>query len=81
MAIRVFNLARFPEEKQADMLAFANECNSKYRFLKFVVDCNGNTLQAEYDLPQGNQNVVEAAIEIFVRIMDILNKIGADMMR
>ena len=81
VAIRVFNLARFPEEKRTDMFAFANECNSNYRFLKFVVDCDDNTLQAEYDIPQGNQNVAEAAIEILVRIMDILNKMGADMMR
>lgn len=81
VAVRAFDLVKFPEEKQTDMIIFANECNMKYRYLKFDVNCKDNTFQAEYDLPVRSQNPGEIAFEILVRMMRILDDIGADMMR
>lgn len=31
VAVRAYNLVKFPEEKQKAMILFANQCNSKYR--------------------------------------------------
>lgn len=81
VAIRAFDLVKFPEEKRADMLTFANECNSKYRFVKLVVNCTDNTLQMEYDMPLASGDVGEIALEALARIMDVMNKISEDMMR
>lgn len=81
VAARVFDLAKFPEEKLADMLTFANVCNSKYRFVKLVVNCTDNTLQMEYDMPLASGDVGEIALETLARVMDVVNKISEDMMR
>lgn len=81
VAIRAFDLVKFPEEKRADMLTFANECNSKYRFVKLVVNCTDNTLQMEYDMPLASGDVGEIALEALARIMNVMNKISEDMMR
>lgn len=81
VAARVFDLTKFPEEKLADMLAFANECNGKYRYVKLVVNCKDNTLQMEYDMPLASGDVGEIALETLARIMDVMNKISEDMMR
>lgn len=81
VAVRAFDLVKFPEDKRTDMLAFANECNSKYRFVKLVVNCTDNTLQMEYDMPLASGDVGEIALEALARIMDVMNKISEDMMR
>lgn len=81
VAIRAFDLVKFPEEKTADMLSFANECNRKYRFVKFVVNDSDHNMQVEDDLPQKNQEPGELAREMLIRIIQILDEIGADMMR
>lgn len=81
VAIRAFDLVKFPQEKLNEMISFANECNARYRFVKFVVNTNDYTLQVEIDLPQKNQDPGDIALEMMVRIMQIMDKIGADMMR
>ena len=81
VAVRAFDLVKFPEEKKADMTLFANECNSKYRFVKFVVNGNDNTLQLEVDLPAKNEEPAEISFEMLVRIIRIMDEMGADMMR
>ncbi|MGM9605276.1 MAG: YbjN domain-containing protein [Faecousia sp.] len=81
VAVRAFDLVKFPEEKKTDMILFANECNSKYRFVKFVVNGNDNTLQLEVDLPSKNEEPAEIAFEMLIRILRIMDEMGADMMR
>ena len=81
VAVRAFDQVKFPEDKRTDMLAFANECNSKYRHVRFVVNCEDNTIQAEYDMPLASQDVGEIAFETLARFLNILNKTSEDMMR
>lgn len=81
VGIRVFDLVRFPEGKLESMSQFANECNIKYRYTKFVVDSNDDSLRIEYDVPQCCQNPGDMAVEILIRIIKIVNEIAAEMMR
>ena len=81
VAVRAFDLVKFPEDKRTDMLAFANECNSKYRYVKLVVNCEDNTVQAEYDMPLASQDVGKIALETLARFLNIVNKTSEDMMR
>lgn len=81
VAVRVFDLVKIPEEKKTDMLLFAHECNRRFRYVKFVVNEGDNTLQLEYDMPLKNENPGEIALELLVRILNILNDVGMDMMR
>lgn len=81
VAIRVFDLVKFPEEKLTTMISFANECNSKYRFIKFVANCGDNSLQMEVDCPQSIQDPGAVALEMVVRILRIVDELGSEMMR
>lgn len=81
VAVRVFDLAKFPEEKMADMIRFANEVNAKYRFIKLVADERDHTLQIETDLPIQNTDPAELAFEMLARILKIVDEISQDMMR
>lgn len=81
VAVRAFDLATIPQAKEADMILFANECNRKYRFFKFVVNPDDHTMQAEYDCTMSGTNPGEACFEILLRLMKILDEMGADMMR
>ena len=40
VAIRMFDLVKFPESKLPTMLAAINQQNTRFRFVKFVIDTN-----------------------------------------
>lgn len=50
VAIRMFDLVKFPESKLPTMLAAINQQNARFRFVKFVIDTNDHTVQAEADV-------------------------------
>lgn len=81
VAIRVFDLVKFPEEKQGSMILFANECNNEYRYAKFVIIRNENSLRVDYDFPMSCQNPGETAMELLSIIMRMIDDVAADMMR
>lgn len=81
VAIRAFDLVKFPEEKREDMIHFAHECTAKFRYAKFVANLNDNTMQLEYDMPVTCTNPGDIAVEMLLRIMRMLDDVGADMMR
>lgn len=80
VAVRAYNLVKFPDEKQKAMILFANECNTKYRYFKFVVNCNSNVLQLEYDCTLCCTDSGQEALEILTRIMKIVDAVGEDLM-
>lgn len=74
--VRIVNLVNnVPAEKRGKLLEVCNTLNNKYRFFKFNMNPDNNIL-VEYDLPvnTGNDCLGEAAFEIFVRIIQILNE-------
>lgn len=81
VAIRAFDLVKIPRNKLDKMILLANQYNKKYRFVKFVVNTDDNTLQLDVDLPVKNEHPAEIAFEVLLRIMKILDEVSADFMR
>ncbi len=75
-------IARFPEEKRDAGYRLANDLNVRYRFVRWVIDPDGD-LHVEYDLPTGTPSVVlgEAAFEITVRALKIVDETYPSIMR
>lgn len=74
-AARIFGLiTKVPAEKRSRVLEACNALNLKVRFLKFVMDADGD-INVEYDFPvrSGDECIGEMAFEIFVRAMSILD--------
>ena len=72
--IVLFGLVRdVAEEKHAEMLKAINECNNKFRYIKFILDSD-NDVNLEYDLPLRTDDccVGEVACEAFLRIMKVV---------
>ena len=46
VAIRVFDIVKLPENRVEGFFKVVNEANRRFRFFKFVLDTNDNTVQA-----------------------------------
>ena len=49
VALRAFDIAKFPQDKMPEMFVLVNMLNSKFRWIKFVVDPEDCTISAEDD--------------------------------
>lgn len=71
VAVRVPHYVRFLEKNRAEVLRVCNEMNVKYRFCKFSLNDSVGSVTMEYDLPTHTENIGDAAVEIFQRVMQI----------
>lgn len=71
VAVRVPHFVRFLDKERADVLRVSNEMNGKYRFCKFSLNDSVGSVTIEYDFPSHTENIGEAAVEIFQRVMQI----------
>lgn len=77
VAIRLYGLiSDVADQDKLKIYEVINSVHNQYRFLNFSLDEDGD-LNVSYDLPQNipDEGVGPACVEIFVRIMDILNKV------
>lgn len=81
VAIRVFDLVKFPAEKLNNMYAAVNAVNNRFRFAKFCIDTSDNTIQAELDTPFRSYDVGEICMELTARTVDICDKAYPDLMK
>lgn len=81
VAIRVFDIVKVPAEKVDAMYSAINKVNKRFRFAKFVLDTNDNTIQAEMDGVFRANDVGEICHELLVRMIDICDKAYPDLMR
>ena len=75
VAVRVFGLIhKIPASKRVAMLEACNTLSEKVRFVKFYLASNGD-VNVEADLPQrvDDECLGECCVELFIRIMKILN--------
>ena len=81
VSVRSTDIARYPEDKLAMGYKRCNAINHKYRFLKFVMDDNGN-VNAQFDFPQetSDECLGMMAREIFIRSMNIIDESYRDIM-
>lgn len=82
VAVRVFAIISVNEEKRQQVLQEVNAVNCKVRHIKFLLDEDGD-LNAEYDFPVNlaDEQVGKVAVEMFARLMHILNDLYPDSMR
>ena len=70
LALRVFQYADIPTERETEALRACNEANGKYRFVKFVYHDNGSVV-IEMDMPSETKDVGNVAVELLYRLLDI----------
>lgn len=83
VAMRVFGLLNNVAADKADaVLKVVNECNSSYRFLKFVFD-KDNDVNIEYDFPTslGDKEVGRTACVLFANVWSIAEKVYPEFMK
>ncbi len=80
VAFRIFNLVRFPEEKFSEMLKVVNDCNIKFRFLKFYIDTESNSVDAGFDFTIEAENLGECAYEMLMRSAGIIDQCYPEFM-
>ncbi len=73
VSVRVMQICKVPNGKLAQMLVAINECNNRFRYVKFVMD-KDRDVNLEYDMPLKNNDVGEIATELLIRIMKIMEE-------
>lgn len=80
VAVRVFEVAKAPENKRAAVLETINALQRRFRYASFTLDDDGDVNMA-YDMPVRTGNVGDIAVEMFVRIVDIADKAYPELMK
>lgn len=80
-AVRVFNIVKIPSEKIAKMFITVNALNIKYRFGKFCIDTNDNTVQMEMDVPFRAGSVGPVCLEMLMYSVSICDKAYPELMK
>lgn len=80
LALRVFALAHFPQDRRYAAYPVLNKFQQKYRFIRFNLDRDGD-VNMEYDLPSCTSNVGACAVEMLLRTMKMVDEIYPDLMR
>lgn len=81
VAIRVFDIVKVPAEKADVMYPAINSLTKHFRFAKFVLDTDDNTIQAEWDAAFRSRDVGEICYELLIRMVDICDTAYPDLMK
>ena len=81
VAIRMFDLVKFPESKLPTMLAAINQQNARFRFVKFVIDTNDHTVQAEADVAFRSHDVGDICLEYVSGSINICDDAYPELMK
>ena len=81
VAIRMLDLVKFPESKLPTMLAAINQQNARFRFVKFVIDTNDHTVQAEADVAFRSHDVGDICLEYVSRCINICDDAYPELMK
>ena len=73
-------IANVPADKTAKMLFVLNECNNRFRWVKFYLD-GDNDIVANGDVIFDEQNAGEACVELIMRTASIIDDAYADIMK
>jgi len=81
VSVRVPHFVRFKEKDVTEMLRVANEMNNRYRYAKFVVVPESESVTIEYDFPEKTEHIGPAAVEVFHRLMTIAEDAYPEFMK
>ena len=73
-------IASVPAEKTAAVLLALNQCNCKFRWVKFYLD-EDNDVVANGDVMFDEQNTADTCIEMILRTANIIDDAYADIMK
>lgn len=73
VAMRVYNLVKFPPDKLDAMLECVNAANLRFRFLKFSIDEQDGSVDAAYDFTIAGEEIGECAYEMLMRFAGIID--------
>ena len=80
VAVRVFGMVSIDAGQQAKILPVLNKLNSKYRYVKFVLD-KASDINLEYDYLVRCPDPSVSAKEIMIRIVKIVDEAYPEIMR
>lgn len=75
VSVRIYGLLHgVMESKRDKVMKACNECNCRFRFVKFCMDDDGD-VNVAYDIPMSTQDdcLGKVAMEVFARVMGILD--------
>lgn len=80
VALRVFSIAKVPENKLAGMAQVCSQLNLKYRWVRFYLDSD-NEVTAAIDavISAGTSN--DVCFELLIRIIKIVNEAYPEIMK
>ena len=81
VSVRVPLFVRFKEKDVTEMLRVANTMNNRYRYVKFVVNPESESVTIEYDFPEKTEHIGPAAVEVFHRLMSIAEDAYPEFMK
>ena len=79
LSVKVYSIVKFKESQLTDAYAFANEMNTKYRWIKLYVDSD-NELTAAMDAVITEKTVGEECIELLFRAVSIVDDVYKALM-
>ena len=77
----MYDIVKVPEEKVDVMYPAINSLNRHFRFAKFVLDTDDNTIQVEMDTAFRSRDVGEICYELLIRMVDICDTAYPDLMK
>ena len=80
VAIRAFNIAKVPDDKKDGMFAAVNALNHKFRWIKFVIDEEDNTIVVEDDAVIQIDSCGEEVFELCLRLASIVDEAYPEIM-
>lgn len=81
VSVRVPHFVRFKEKDVPEMLRVANLMNERFRFCKFVVNPESEAITLEYDFPENTEQIGQAGVELFRRLMQIAEEAYPEFMK
>ncbi len=81
VALRIFDIVKVPEPKINKMIKVVNDLNNKYRFAKFCLDTDDNTIQLEIDTPFREGSIGLVCREIMLRALNICDDAYPELMK
>lgn len=81
VAIRVFDLVKVPEAKTDALIKAVNAVNRRFRFAKFVLDTDDNSVQAEMDAVFRSHDVGDICLELMARCVNICDEAYPGLMK
>ena len=80
VAVRVFGILKADETNRHKLLPVLNALNAKYRYVKFIMDGDGD-VNLEYDYLLNCPDPSASAPEIIARFVKIIDEAYPDLMR